>query len=228
MKQQTIVISLGGSLIVPDGIDTAFLTRFKKIITNYAKKNKVIIICGGGNTSRIYQKHLRIMNNRVDRKTLDILGVAITKINALLLHGILDRHAESRLLADPTKKITIKKNIIIGHGWRWGYSSDKVAVMAAKTFGVQAVVNLSNIMYVYNKDPKKFKNAKYFKAMTWSQLRKIVGNKWNPGAHVPFDPVAARLAQKWKQRLIVMKGSDLKNFENFLHGKKFSGTTVEY
>ena len=100
--------------------------------------------------------------------------------------------------------------------------------MAAKTFGVQAVVNLSNIMYVYNKDPKKFKNAKYFKAMTWSQLRKIVGNKWNPGAHVPFDPVAARLAQKWKQRLIVMKGSDLKNFENFLHGKKFSGTTVEY
>ena len=62
--------------------------------------------------------------------------------------------------------------------------------------------------------------------MRWKDLRRVVGGKWVPGAHVPFDPVASRLAHQWKQSLVVMRGNDLKNLQHFLTGKSFRGTKV--
>ena len=43
-----IVISLGGSVIVPDKIDVNFLEKFKKIINKIKKGNKIVIVTGGG------------------------------------------------------------------------------------------------------------------------------------------------------------------------------------
>ena len=40
MNKEIIVISLGGSLIVPDEIDWKFLKAFRKLIINQIRKNK--------------------------------------------------------------------------------------------------------------------------------------------------------------------------------------------
>ena len=49
------VISLGGSLIVPDQIDVQFLKGFRNLILSQVKKgNRFIIICGGGRIARNY------------------------------------------------------------------------------------------------------------------------------------------------------------------------------
>jgi uridylate kinase len=51
------VISLGGSLIVPNEINIKFLKLFKNIINEKVRENKkFIIIVGGGKTARNYQK----------------------------------------------------------------------------------------------------------------------------------------------------------------------------
>ena len=53
------VVSLGGSLIVPDQIDYNFLKNFKKFILSRVKKNeRFILITGGGSSARIYQQAL--------------------------------------------------------------------------------------------------------------------------------------------------------------------------
>jgi len=53
---KTIVLSLGGSLIVPDTIDVEFLKNFKKTIDKYVKKGyKFVIYCGGGKLARNMQ-----------------------------------------------------------------------------------------------------------------------------------------------------------------------------
>jgi uridylate kinase len=223
---QTLVISLGGSLIVPDGIDTVFLKKFKAIIERFSKRHRVIIICGGGNTARRYNSALRRLRPSIANVELDLMGIEVTHVNALLLRGVFGNLAEPTILHDPTKKLVTRKRIIIGCGWKPGCSTDKDAVLAARTHNVQTIINLSNIEYVYDRDPKKFGNAKPYRQMTWKQLRQIVGNTWRAGAHVPFDPVAARLAQKWKLKLVVLKGSNLRNFSNFLQTKKFLGTII--
>ena len=50
------VISVGGSLIVPEEIDTDFLAIFKQfIIKRIEKGDRFILVAGGGKTARKYQ-----------------------------------------------------------------------------------------------------------------------------------------------------------------------------
>ncbi len=224
---KTIVMSLGGSLIAPDGIDINFLKKFKKLILDYIKKgNRVILVCGGGNTARYYQKSARDINPKVSRDDLDWVGIGATKLNAELVSAIFGDTAYESILNDPTKKISTKRKIIVGAGFKPGSSSDKDAVLAAITFGAKTVINLSNISYVYDKNPLQYKNAKPQKKLSWRKFLKIVGNKYVPGAHWPFDPVASKLAYKSDIDLIVMKGTNLSNLKKFLENKAYSGTLI--
>lgn len=225
---KTIVMSLGGSLIAPNKIDVNFLKKFRELILDYTKKgNKVILITGGGNTARDYQAAAKKVNPKVSAEDLDWVGIEATKINAELVSAIFGKAAYQNILIHPNKRVATSRQIIVGGGHVPGSSSDKDAVIAAKTFGADTVINLSNITYVYDKDPAKFKNAKPQKEMTWKAFQKLVGTKWVPGAHVPFDPVATKLAAKYKMKLIVMKGSNLLNLQKYLAGKKFQGTVVK-
>ena len=61
---------------------------------------------------------------------------------------------------------------------------------------MKTVINLSNVEQVYDKDPKKFPDAKPIKKLTWAGMREIVGDKWSPGMNAPFDPIAAQKAQE--------------------------------
>ena len=225
---KTLVMSLGGSLIAPDGVDIKFLKDFKKLILDYTKKgNRVILICGGGDTCRHYQKSGKIVNPKITDRDLDWIGIATTKLNAELVSGIFGDQAYEGILGNPGKKIKTNKKIIVGAGYLPGSSSDKDAVLAAKAFGAKTVINLSNITYVYDKDPNKFKDVKPQKNILWKDFLKIVGNKYIPGAHWPFDPVASRLAKEWKMELVVMNGSNLANLRKYLDGKDFKGTVIK-
>ena len=58
MKKKVIVISLGGSLIIPNQINYPFLKDFRKILENNKKKYKFVVVCGGGKTARNYMAGL--------------------------------------------------------------------------------------------------------------------------------------------------------------------------
>lgn len=225
--EETIVFSLGGSLIVPHTIHTSFLRRFADIISNYLSKKRIIIICGGGRTARKYQKALQSISPKVDEKTLDNVGIAATYLNAILVKSIFGDSAEDEILKNPTQVLQTNKRLIIGCGWQAGFSTDMDAVLAAKTYQAHTIVNLSNVSYIYDADPKISPKARPIKNMHWEDLRALVGKEWKPGAHVPFDPSAIDAARRQNLRLVFLKGSALKNFERYLSGKKFRGTVVE-
>ncbi len=221
-----IILSLGGSIIVPDEIDISFLKKFRKIIIDYVKKgNRVAIIAGGGHTCRKYNS-AAIKIGKTNAIDLDWMGIRATMINAELIRTMFSDYAFPRIITNPTEKIKTKKKIIIGSGWVPGFSSDKDAVLLAENIKIKTVVNLTNIDYVFDKDPKKFKNAKPIHKMGWNQMQKIVGTKWIPGANLPFDPVATKEARKFGLSVAIMRGTDLKNFKKFLDGKDFKGTII--
>ena len=225
--KDTIVMSLGGSLIAPLEIDVAFLKKFRTLMQAYVKRgNRVVIICGGGNTARRYQRAAKQVNSKVNPRDLDWIGIGATKINGELVSAIFGDAAFESIVFDPNKRVSTDKPIIVGAGFKPGSSSDLDAVLAARAYGAKTVINLSNIAYVYDKDPSKFRDAEPRHEMNWKEFRKLVGNKWVPGAHVPFDPVASRLAANWKLSLVVMKGSDLLNLKKFLNNKDFRGTII--
>ena len=76
------------------------------------------------------------------------------------------------------------------------------------------------------KTQKKYPDAKIIKNISWQDFRKIVGNKWDPGLNMPFDPVASKAAQKQKMKVIIANGKNLKNLEKILSNKGFVGTVI--
>jgi uridylate kinase len=220
------VVSLGGSLIFPEELDINFLKEFKKLISKQtAKKNKFILITGGGKICRKYQGALNQLA-KISPDNLDWMGIYTTHVNAQFVRLLFGNQSNPQIVTNPTKKVNFNENILLAAGWKPGWSTDMVAVLLAKTYGAKTVINLSNIDFLYTKDPRKFSDAEKITNISWKGLLKITGKKWRPGANVPFDPIAAQFAEKNKIQAIIANGKNLKNLENILNGKNFDGTTI--
>ncbi len=124
------------------------------------------------------------------------------------------------------QKLDFKKKIILASGWKPGFSTDFGVVILAKRFKAEKIINLTNINCVYNKDPKKFKDAKPVKKISWADFRKLLPEKWKPGLNSPFDPIASKEAQKLGIEVIILNGKNIKNLEKYLEGKQFIGTII--
>ncbi|MFH0857856.1 MAG: UMP kinase [Candidatus Magasanikbacteria bacterium] len=227
MKQMK-VLSVGGSIIIPrTGIDPVFLKKFRAMILEQVKKgDRFVLIIGGGATARNYQDGLR-NTVKVENEELDWLGIQATVLNAFFVKQLFGDLAYKEVLSNPNTKIKTQKPIIIASGWKPGCSTDYDAVLFAKNFGAGEVLNLSNIEYVYDIDPKVFPEAKKIEEITWKEFRKnIVGDVWSPGSNYPFDPIASKKAEQLKLRVGILQGTNLKEVKNALGGKKFKGTII--
>jgi uridylate kinase len=234
VKQKTYIISLGGSLIAPlPGIDWKFLRKFRELIIKEIKKGRrFVIVTGGGSTCRAYQQAADKVV-RLTKDDRDWLGIHTTRLNAHLIKTIFRKYAHPRINKNPLTKEDLAKHftkgegIMVAAGWRPGWSTDYVATILAKRLRAKTIINLSNIDYVYNKDPKKYKDAKKIREIGWKEFRNIVGNRWDPGLNAPFDPVASRQAQKLGLEVIIMNGKRLGSLKKYLAGKKFKGTKIK-
>jgi uridylate kinase len=222
-----IIISLGGSLIVPEEIDVKFLSNFKKLVLDRVKKGqRFILVTGGGKVARKYISALEKLAKPTPTEK-DWLGIYNTHTNANFVRLMFGKLAHPQIVSDPTKHVNFKEKILLAGGWVPGCSTDRDAVLLAKTYGAETVINLSNIDFVYNKDPRKYKDAKKITNASWDELLKITGSKWVPGLNVPFDPTAAKLAKKFGLKVIIANGKNLQNLKNIFEEKKSFGTTIK-
>lgn len=223
---ETVILSLGGSIIAPDKPDYFFLKEFKNFILGHLSSHRFIIVCGGGKTNSYYNEAATRVSN-VEKDDLDWIGIMATRLNAELMRSIFGKLAHKHVIYNPGKKIATKKRIIIAAGYKPGCSTDFDAVLLANQSGSKEIINMTNISYIYDKDPKKFQDAKKLYKVTWKEYRKIIGSKWTPRMNSPFDPIASKEAQKSGLKVIVLKGNDLKNVDRYLGGQGFEGSIIE-
>lgn len=229
---EKIVMSIGGSLIIPNGgIDTKFLNKLNKFVRVQLAKNKnrqFFLVVGGGQIARHYRDAgENVIKHKLTRDDLDWLGVHATRLNAQLLRTIFRDIAHPFIIKhyEIIRKVT--EPVVVAAGWKPGWSTDFDAVLLCEDYSVKEVINLSNIKKVYDKDPKKYKSAKPIDKITWKNFKKLVGGKWVPGMHAPFDPVAAQKAEEIGIKVVVLSGHNFKNLENYFNNKKFEGTVIE-
>jgi len=224
-----LVFSLGGSLVVPEsGIDVSFLKKIRKgflSLLNLKEVKQIIIMVGGGKTSRDYMNAAKKIDN-LERGEIDQLGIMSTKLNAELVKLFLKPKVYHKVLKNP-KNLPKEEEIIIASGWKPGNSSDLNTILWALKAGVDTVYNLTDVDFVYDKDPDKFPDAKPLERVSWQEFKKIIGGKWEPGLSTPFGPVACQKAQKHNMRVVVLKGEDYKNLKKCIQGKDFKGTLIE-
>jgi uridylate kinase len=223
---ETIIISLGGSLIIPEEIDVNFLKEFKNLILSEVEKGKkFIIVTGGGKICRKYQKVAKEISNP-SSEDLDWIGIASLKLNAELLRVIFAEYAYKEVISNLSNNFPFEKPIVIGAAYKPGQSTDFDAVLGAKTVGTKKIINLSNTDYIYDSDPKINPNAKKFEQISWPEYRKLIPKEWNPGLNSPFDPMASEMAEKEGIEVIIMNGKPIDNLANYLNGEQFQGTVI--
>jgi len=225
------VLSLGGSLIVPNGgIDVDFLTQFHDFIRDQvsSKKRRFFITVGGGAITRDYQAAARAVRQQ-DLSDIDAdwLGVHATRLNAQLIRAIFHDLADPRVIKHYEIILKIQSPVAIAAGWKPGWSTDYCAVTVCQDYGLTQVINMTNVDQVYDKDPNKFPDAKPLGAISWAAYRKLVGDAWKPGMNAPFDPIASKLAQEVGVTVKILNGKNLKNLELALEGKPFVGTLIQ-
>jgi len=226
-NNRPIVISLGGSLIIPDDIDVDFIKLFVETIKEYVSNGfSFLIITGGGKICRKYNNSLKEVVNASD-EDLDWMGIAVTRLNAEFIRICFGDLAFQKVILDPDFIPKTDKPIVVGGGWKPGNSSDLAAVHGAKSIGATKIINLSNIDYVYNKDPKKFPEAKAIKEVSWGDFREIIPKVWGPGINSPFDPIAAKEAESLGLEVVIMNGKNIENLKNYLDNKAFIGTVIK-
>ncbi len=227
-----IVISVGGSLIYPNGgIDTKFLSNLNKFIRERLAENnnrQFFLIVGGGAIARNYRDAGRdVIGHELTRDDLDWLGIHATKMNAHLVRTIFRDIAHPFVLKHYEIIRKVEEPVVIASGWKPGWSTDYCSIMICEDYGIKEMVNLSNIDQVYDKDPNEYSEAKPLDKISWENFRKMVGDEWIPGMNSPFDPIAAKKAQELGVKVVVINGNNFENIEKYFRGEPFVGTVIE-
>ena len=226
--KKVIVLSLGGSLIIPDEIDLNFLQQFKKVILRHTKNHKFVIICGGGSVARKYISALRKAGLSEDFQSF--AGISATRMNARFMNYLFGTDSKEGI-PHTTKTLDgyVKKKDIVFLGaleYKPEQTSDSTAAQIAQHFKT-IFINLTNVPGLYDKNPKENKNAKFIPKIGWKEFHKMANSiKYKPGQHFVLDQTASEIIMKHKIPTYIL-GQDLKQLENVLKKKPFRGTLIQ-
>jgi uridylate kinase len=229
--KKIIVLSLGGSIIIPDKINLKVLKDFRKVILKNTRKYKFIIVCGGGKTARNYIKGLE--NEELKQKEFFqcLLGISATRLNARFMTYFFGRDANQGMPHDMKDIYNLLRihDIVFCGALRYAKdeTSDSVASKIAHHFDTD-FINLTDIAGLYDKDPKRYKRyAKFIPEISHKEFYKITKRiKFKPGQHFVLDQKAAKIIKKYKITTYLL-GKEMKNLDNLLNGRHFTGTVIE-
>lgn len=226
--KKAVVMSLGGSLIIPDEIDLKFLREFRKVIKANASRYKFVIVCGGGSVARKYISALAEEGKSDYLQSL--AGIAVTRLNARFMAYFFGKDPDWGIPHDMKHVANLLKreDIVFCGALRYApnQTSDATACKLAAYLGSD-FINLTNVKGLYNKNPKKYKDAKFIPNATRDEFAKIVrAVPQKPGMHAPVDHTALKIILQHKLKVMII-GKDARQLDNFLNGKKFVGSKID-
>ncbi|MBS3057012.1 MAG: UMP kinase [Candidatus Diapherotrites archaeon] len=229
-SNQTFVLSVSGSSIVPDKINTALIGKICNSINNlYSEGYKFALSVGGGKTCRDYASAVKALGS--NRFLQDLIGIEITRANAMLVINALDR-AFPVVLSDllRAREIIDAGKIPVYGGIIPGYTTDAVAAVLAEHLNA-TFINITNVDGIYNLDPRISRSAKLIPKMSHEKLLAVImrsaGESAEPGQNVVLDIPCALLLKRSKIRTFVLNAEDTANLEAAVRGQEFKGTIVE-
>ncbi len=229
----TKVLSVGGSIVAPEGPDPVFVKAFVEMVKDFLNKNpddRLILVVGGGGPARLYQNAFREVTGTAANDGTDAadwIGIMATRLNAQYVKACFGDLCKEAVVTDPTVAKEFTGKILVAAGWKPGFSTDNDAVLLAEKFNADTVVNLSNIEKVYTDDPRKNPDAKPLDTISWADFRKMVGDEWVPGKNCPFDPIASKKAESMGLAVICAGGKNIGNTRAILENKEYIGTTIK-
>jgi len=222
-----VVVSLGGSVIVPDDDDDIFLKRFAEMVWSLCDRYQLYLVCGGGRIARYYIKVGRALG--LQESDLDELGIMTTRINATLVARVLGERGIGKVPTDilEAHRMERKGKVVVMGGTVPGHTTDAVSAMLAKEVRAVRIVNGTSVDAVYTADPRKDPKAERLPRLTHQQLYELV----NVGLHGAgpsnvFDRLGAQIARDNHIDIYIVDGRDLADMRAAIEGRPIKGTVV--
>lgn len=217
-----IVLSLGGSVF--EG-DANRIRNYAKVLDQISEENKLFVVVGGGKLAREFIKKARELG--ANETMCDYLGIAVTRINAMLLAFAMKNSAkripETFIEAEELSKSY--KAVVMG-GTFPGHTTDATSALLAEFLNAELFLNATSVDGIYSEDPRRNPNAKKFDKITSADLVKLVAStSMEAGANVVIDLLSAKIIERSKLKTIVFKGEP-ENIIKVLKGEKI-GTVIE-
>jgi len=220
---ETIVISLGGSVVLADDVDTTFYTALKELFSDLKDKN-IFVIVGGGPPAREYITRARSL--QISEENLDTIGIAVTRVNALFLACQLQKKI-SEIPCSTQEAIGLDQPLVIMGGTTPGHSTDFVGAELAGLANADLFVIATNVDGVFDKDPRTYADAKMYTSISAQELLEKYGGAWNAaGSNTVIDGPALQKIHDGHIPTIVVNGKQIKNLKKALNHQEFHGTTI--
>ena len=222
---ETIVISIGGSVLFPEEIDEFFFKKLIKLLNKLSNKYRIYLIIGGGKTARRYIKLGRTLG--LNENKLDEIGIKVTRINAEILVNLII-NSNKKIPCSTNEANNMTNKIIIMGGTTPGHSTDMVgAELALKTHASKFII-ATNVDGVYDNDPAEFLNAKKYDEISIDELIKKYGTNWEiAGKNMVIDGPALEIIKNGKITTFVLNGKNLDELEKAINNQKFYGTKIK-
>ena len=222
MPNNVLVLKVGGSIIYDQLLNINF-DLFKKLKVWYHENKKeydrIVLVTGGGGLSRSMQS--RLSGNIGNDTHLHSIAMSLTQTNAMILASFLEDDSifVPKKLGDAYEYLTDSstKNMVSG-GLKIGWSTDMDTAVFADILESDRMYKISNIDYVYDKDPKEFFDAKPIKDMTWKdffkQFKITMGEQHIPNIRTPIDVGCVQFCAKKELSFMISGGRTLDEIDD--------------
>jgi len=220
---EKVVISLGGSVLLADDVQSSFYDELKKLLLSQ-KDKKIFVVVGGGPPARNYITRARSLN--ISEYLLDSIGIAVTRVNALFLASQLQENIYT-IPHSVQEAVQSNQQIVVMGGTTPGHSTDFVGAELASELNADLFMIATNVDGVYDKDPRKFDDATLLSLISAQELLKKYGSAWNAaGSNMVVDGPALQKIHDEHINTVVINGSNIDTIQKVLDGRSFHGTTI--
>jgi uridylate kinase len=230
-ERRTITVKLSGSIF-----SSSELGRISDVIQSIAETENgpyLVLIAGGGAIARKYIDAGRILG--LDQANLDELGIAASRLNARLLIEVLGTISAKRIpnnLPEIIEECELvrsspKKKIVVCGGFNPGQSTNAVGAIISEVTRAVQFINATDVDGVYDKDPKRFSDARKLATVSPEQLSQILGSESvQAGMYDLMDPVALKLISRSKIPTRIIK-CDAQSLRSSILGEEV-GTKIMF
>ena len=222
-----IIIRIGGS-VVGSPLNAALIGRYILLLKDLkCQGHEVVVVVGGGSLARDFIKVAADLGLEASRR--DWAAIHVSRLFAQLFAlGFGDAGCGCIPASlDETEACLESGKIVVLGGLHPGMTTDSVAALIGERVRANLLVKGSNVDGIYNKDPKKFSDAKKLDTLTFEDLGGLFEeDSHRAGINQIIDPEAVKILQRCRLKTIVVNGYDSKNVLAAVNGEHV-GTLIE-
>ncbi|MEM3893334.1 MAG: UMP kinase [Thermofilum sp.] len=221
------VVKVGGSLLFDEKgeLRTEYLRSLIVTLKLASQNSRLVVVVGGGQVARKYIEAGRGLG--ASEGALDEVGIFASRLNASLLFAAF--YKTFPIIPTSLREIralTLSDlPVVFTGGLQPGQSTTTTAALIAEALSWDLVI-ATDVSGIFDKDPKKYPDAKLLKQVMASDLLSKFSSNQVAGGYKLLDPLTLHIIIRSKRTVRVIAGEPSENIARALSGENIGSVIL--